>query len=338
MATSYRAGQYEDAFTARNLQNWALPRLPKQHPGAREGHTQFITDDRGHLLPTVPRSKASPWGTFMGTWDMPLKIPPVKLNLTSRSVAAASRLTDWVYKSKALTSACNGLLPEITGKPQELESHQEAAKETSDKNSRASNRDLQLHRPSAKMPPEEEEDCYKGATTPKIPLSRQPGSMDVRLSGATSPAVPVSHQPGSKEAKHRGALQPKVPLSRQPGCMDVRLKEAITPKVQASGRTTSRETNPRRTISAEVSAPSRPGSMEARPKGVSSPNLMASSRPGSMEANFRGATSPDALALGRPGSKASRTSETWMRMLEGGREEQEHVTQEGRVSKTQILL
>lgn len=69
---------------------------------------------RGLTLCFPPQ--ASPWGTFMGTWDMPLKIPPVKLNLTSRSVAAASRLTDWVYKSKALTNACNGLLPEITGK------------------------------------------------------------------------------------------------------------------------------------------------------------------------------------------------------------------------------
>lgn len=52
----------------------------------------------------------------MGTWEMPLKIPPAKLNLTSRSAAAASRLTNWIHKSTALTSACNGLRPQITGK------------------------------------------------------------------------------------------------------------------------------------------------------------------------------------------------------------------------------
>ncbi|XP_042699338.1 protein Flattop isoform X2 [Chrysemys picta bellii] len=116
MATNYKAGQYEDAFIAQNLQNWTLPKLYKEHPSAREGYTQFIANDRGHLLPTVPRSKASPWGTFMGTWEMPLKIPPAKLNLTSRSAAAASHLTDWIHKSTALTSACNGLRPQITGK------------------------------------------------------------------------------------------------------------------------------------------------------------------------------------------------------------------------------
>uniref|UniRef100_A0A8C8SNU5 Protein Flattop n=1 Tax=Pelusios castaneus TaxID=367368 RepID=A0A8C8SNU5_9SAUR len=108
--------QYEDAFTARNLQNWTLPKLSQERPSAREGYTQFIANDRGHLLPSVPRSKTSPWGTFMGTWEMPLKIPPVKLNLTSRSAAAASRLTDWIHKSTALTGACNGLRPQITGK------------------------------------------------------------------------------------------------------------------------------------------------------------------------------------------------------------------------------
>uniref|UniRef100_A0A8C0JA34 Protein Flattop n=1 Tax=Chelonoidis abingdonii TaxID=106734 RepID=A0A8C0JA34_CHEAB len=108
--------QYEDAFLAQNLQNWTLPKLYKEHPSAREGYTQFIANDRGHLLPAVPRSKASPWGTFMGTWEMPLKIPPAKLNLTSRSAAAASHLTDWIHKSTALTSACNGLRPQITGK------------------------------------------------------------------------------------------------------------------------------------------------------------------------------------------------------------------------------
>uniref|UniRef100_A0A8D0GKR7 Protein Flattop n=1 Tax=Sphenodon punctatus TaxID=8508 RepID=A0A8D0GKR7_SPHPU len=51
--------QYEDAFVARNLQNWTLPKLCKQHPSAREGYTQFVANERGHLLPLVPRSKVT---------------------------------------------------------------------------------------------------------------------------------------------------------------------------------------------------------------------------------------------------------------------------------------
>uniref|UniRef100_A0A8C0JBQ7 Protein Flattop n=1 Tax=Chelonoidis abingdonii TaxID=106734 RepID=A0A8C0JBQ7_CHEAB len=53
--------QYEDAFLAQNLQNWTLPKLYKEHPSAREGYTQFIANDRGHLLPAVPRSKVFPF-------------------------------------------------------------------------------------------------------------------------------------------------------------------------------------------------------------------------------------------------------------------------------------
>ncbi|XP_039368541.1 protein Flattop isoform X2 [Mauremys reevesii] len=252
--------------------------------------------------------KASPWGTFMGTWEMPLKIPPAKLNLTSRSAAAASRLTDWIHKSTALTSACNGLRPQITGKPREPESHTQPTKELSSKNSRASNRGSQGPRSSAKMPPEEEA-YHKGSTPPKVPLSRQPGCMDVRIKGATSQEISGSRKPGSKEAWHRGSVSSEVPLSRQPGCMDVRIKE-----IPASNRPPSREANPRRAISAEVPAASRPGSVEAKAKGVSSPELMVSCCPGSMEASPRGAISLEALASGRPGSKASEAAETQKRM------------------------
>ncbi|XP_075764161.1 protein Flattop isoform X1 [Pelodiscus sinensis] len=299
--------KYEDAFTARNLQNWTLPKIYKERPSAREGYTQFIANERGHLLPSVPRSKASPWGTFMGTWEMPLKIPPAKLNLTSRSAAAASRLTNWIHKSTTLTNACNGLRPQITGKPQEPESHMQTTKEPSNKNSRASSRGSQHPRSSAKMPPEEE--AYHKESAPlKVPLSRQPGCMDVRIKGATSQESSVLCQSGSKEDRNRGVSE--VPLSRQPGCMDVRIKESSSPKGPASLRPPSREANPRRAISAEVPAASRPGSMEAKAKGVSSPELVASSCPESMEANPRGAISPEALASSRPGSKASETAAT----------------------------
>lgn len=51
----------------------------------------------------------------MGTWDMPLKIPPCKVSSASRSAHAANCLKEWIYNSTDLTSACNGLRPEIDG-------------------------------------------------------------------------------------------------------------------------------------------------------------------------------------------------------------------------------
>ncbi|XP_010565237.1 PREDICTED: V-set and immunoglobulin domain-containing protein 8 [Haliaeetus leucocephalus] len=108
--------QYEDAFRPHRLQNWSVPRTGRQRPLLREGSTLIIADDRGHLLPTVPRSQASPWGTFVGTWDMPPRIPPARLDLTSRSATAAVQLMDRIRQPTALTHACNGLWTEITGK------------------------------------------------------------------------------------------------------------------------------------------------------------------------------------------------------------------------------
>ena len=54
-----------------------------QRPRAFDGFTQIVANNRGHLLPGVKRSRESPWGNFVGTYDMPLKIPgiPVKLCL-----------------------------------------------------------------------------------------------------------------------------------------------------------------------------------------------------------------------------------------------------------------
>ncbi|XP_077742892.1 protein Flattop isoform X1 [Canis aureus] len=89
---------------------------PPQRISSQEGYTQIIANDRGHLLPSVPRSKESPWGSFMGTWQMPLKVPPARVTLTSRSVAGAASLTKWIQKNPDLLKASNGLRPEIFGK------------------------------------------------------------------------------------------------------------------------------------------------------------------------------------------------------------------------------
>lgn len=40
-----------------------------------QGATKIIASDRGHLQSGVPRSRNNPWGDFVGTWDIPTKIP-----------------------------------------------------------------------------------------------------------------------------------------------------------------------------------------------------------------------------------------------------------------------
>lgn len=117
MATNYSANQYEKAFSPKYLQNWSPAKPTKQSISSHEGYTQIIANDRGHLLPSVPRSKANPWGSFMGTWQMPLKVPPARVTLTSRTAAGAASLTKWIQKNPDLLKASNGLRPEIFGKP-----------------------------------------------------------------------------------------------------------------------------------------------------------------------------------------------------------------------------
>ena len=41
-----------------------------QRPSTLEGFTLPISNDRGHILPGIPRSQNSPWGEFVGTWDL----------------------------------------------------------------------------------------------------------------------------------------------------------------------------------------------------------------------------------------------------------------------------
>nr|XP_060614272.1 protein Flattop [Anolis sagrei ordinatus] len=300
MATHYSSGQYEDAYAPQNLRNWGLPRVTKQHPSTREGYTQFIADDRGHLLPTIPRSKASPWGTYLGTWDMPLKIPPAKVNLTCRSVDAAARLTEWVNKAEVLRSACNGFSPEIIGKPSDPPAH--PTKETSAKLGGPSSRGSE-----GKMPAQEAVKS-SGMASPKHPLSRQPGCIDVRLKKEVSSDAPAFQEPDSKDLRQRSGSQ--VPLSRQPGSMDVRVKDMASPKTSATSRPNSREfTPPRRAISAETPALNRPRSLEGKSKGVSTPELLASCCPGTMEAKPKSAVSLEALSPSRPLTKASHVSE-----------------------------
>ncbi|XP_010614890.1 protein Flattop isoform X2 [Fukomys damarensis] len=104
-----------------------------QRISSHEGYTQIIANERGHLLPSVPRSKASPWGSFMGTWQMPLKIPPARVSLTARTTAGAASITKWIQKNPDLLKASNGLCPEIFGKPHDPDSQKNLRKKSTTK-------------------------------------------------------------------------------------------------------------------------------------------------------------------------------------------------------------
>ncbi|XP_032938851.1 protein Flattop, partial [Catharus ustulatus] len=78
------AGQ--DAFSPPRLQCWTVPRPPQ---------------------------KVSPWGTFLGTWDMPRSIPPAWLDLSTRSPRAAQRVLE--SQPQTLLRACNGICTRVTG-------------------------------------------------------------------------------------------------------------------------------------------------------------------------------------------------------------------------------
>ena len=53
-----------------------------QYPSRRRGHTQFIANDKGHVLSEKWRSSVSPWGHFVGTWQAPRK--PIKLQVKTK--------------------------------------------------------------------------------------------------------------------------------------------------------------------------------------------------------------------------------------------------------------
>ncbi|CAG2065121.1 unnamed protein product [Timema podura] len=56
---------------------WATGKSHKwypERPRARRTTTRIIANDRGHLLPGIHRSDHTPWGRYLGTWDLPKRI------------------------------------------------------------------------------------------------------------------------------------------------------------------------------------------------------------------------------------------------------------------------
>ncbi|ELT93535.1 hypothetical protein CAPTEDRAFT_221669 [Capitella teleta] len=85
--------KYQNAFYAKKLQNWQVPGVYQSHPRSRSGHTKFIATDRGHLMGDVPRSRKNPWGDFVGTWDLPHRIPGHSVQVpTARTTHAQERV------------------------------------------------------------------------------------------------------------------------------------------------------------------------------------------------------------------------------------------------------
>jgi len=105
MSTNFHANQYEQAFTPHRLQNWEVPKNEQgKYPKAQTGFTRIKATDRGHLLPGVPRERSSPWGSFVGTWDMPNKIPG------NRTLNPTARCEDAVLNAQSAKVAANDVL------------------------------------------------------------------------------------------------------------------------------------------------------------------------------------------------------------------------------------
>ncbi|KAM3617470.1 uncharacterized protein V6R79_006595 [Siganus canaliculatus] len=104
MSSNYSANQYDSAFRSKRLQNWCETKPTEEKPTAHRGHTTFIANDRGHLLPGV--KKGSAWPDFKGTWDLPTRIPAHRIDPTGRSVEGLQRLKAWGFDTQKAGNSC----------------------------------------------------------------------------------------------------------------------------------------------------------------------------------------------------------------------------------------
>ena len=58
----------------------------------RKGHTAIISNDRGHLKPDISRSAASPWGSFLGTWQTERR--PIQLKTQTKLMSHLAATDD----------------------------------------------------------------------------------------------------------------------------------------------------------------------------------------------------------------------------------------------------
>ncbi|XP_063726360.1 protein Flattop homolog [Symsagittifera roscoffensis] len=110
MALHFSANQYEEPFKPERLGNWEVPLLHREFPETRDGFTQIIADDRGHLLDGVPKSGKNPWGDFVGTWDMPRKFVGNITTFMGRTEEAVDEIK--AATGKPLNKSFNKSLPD----------------------------------------------------------------------------------------------------------------------------------------------------------------------------------------------------------------------------------
>lgn len=91
MASNFSANQYEREFTAKMLSNWEVPHWYPKHPHRRTRTTKFIANERGHLLPEIPRPNSSPWGNFRSTCQLPKRITREQANQINAPPVGGSR-------------------------------------------------------------------------------------------------------------------------------------------------------------------------------------------------------------------------------------------------------
>ncbi|CAH8500718.1 unnamed protein product [Dicrocoelium dendriticum] len=72
MSKNYSANQHEHAFFPHRLQQYGPAKEIAQHPKAKAYTTTIIANDQGHLLPGQKTKPGDcPWGSYVGTWDLP---------------------------------------------------------------------------------------------------------------------------------------------------------------------------------------------------------------------------------------------------------------------------
>ncbi|KAF5281988.1 hypothetical protein FQA39_LY00512 [Lamprigera yunnana] len=66
--------QFEKPFKSTSLRNWEVPHWYPKHPCTNHGRTTVIANNKGNLLPGIPRQRGNLWSNFIGTWHYPKKI------------------------------------------------------------------------------------------------------------------------------------------------------------------------------------------------------------------------------------------------------------------------
>nr|CAD7442282.1 unnamed protein product [Timema bartmani] len=88
---------FEREFKAKRLGNWEVPKWYPERPRARRTTTRIIANDRGHLLPGIHRSDHTPWGRYLGTWDLPKRI--TRKLATELTAPPHARVSSWEKRS-----------------------------------------------------------------------------------------------------------------------------------------------------------------------------------------------------------------------------------------------